>query len=201
VGCRRDGDADGVVLTGPIVRVLVAACAALLVIAGIGALVVHSQPVWYLRVRYPLAYEQTLRAYARERGLDPSLVAAVVYAESRFDPDARSDAGAVGLMQVLPGTGEFIARSTGGDDFVVSDLRKPDLNVRYGTWLLAYLRDHYHGDMRLALAAYHAGQANVDEWLRDDRGIVFPETRAYVDEVERVRQVYASAYRDELGLR
>ncbi len=69
----------------------------------------------------------------------------------------RSSAGAVGLMQVLPETGEFIARSTGGSDFIEADLRDPDINVRYGTWLLDYLRDRYDGDVATALAAYHAG--------------------------------------------
>jgi soluble lytic murein transglycosylase len=101
-------------------------------------------------------------------------------------------------MQILPDTGRFIARSTGGADFVVEDLRSPGLNVRYGTWLLGYLLDRYGGDLRLALAAYHAGSGNVDDWLESGSGIAFPETEAYVDEVQRVRQVYAKAYSDEL---
>ena len=103
-------------------------------------------------------------------------------------------------MQVLPETGEFIARSTGGTDFVEADLRDPDINVRYGTWLLEYLRTRYDGDVETALAAYHAGPANVDEWRRTGAGIEFPETRAYVDEVLRVKQVYAQAYGRDLGL-
>jgi soluble lytic murein transglycosylase len=102
-------------------------------------------------------------------------------------------------MQVLPETGRFIARSTGGTDFVEADLRDPDLNVRYGTWLLDYLRRRYDGDVETALAAYHAGPANVDEWRRTGSGIQFPETRAYVDEVTRVRQIYAKAYGSDLA--
>ncbi len=170
-----------------------------LVVAGTAAWVVEAEPDWYLRARYPLEYDQVVRSYARDRDLDPALVAAVIYAESRFDPNVTSSAGAVGLMQLLPETGEFVARQTGGEDFVVADLRDPDLNVRYGTWLLAYLRDRYDGDLRTALAAYHAGPANVDEWRRTDSGIAFPETLAYVDEVERVRRVYARAYPGALG--
>lgn len=182
-------------------RFLVFLALVVLAFAGVAAWVVDAQPGWYLRTRYPLEYERAVRGYARERGLDPALVAAVVYAESRFDPNAESSAGAVGLMQLLPETGEFIARSTGGADFVVADLRDPDINVRYGTWLLAYLLDRYDGDLSSALSAYHAGPANVDAWRRDGRGIAFPETRAYVDEVTRVRRVYARAYGPALGLR
>jgi soluble lytic murein transglycosylase len=179
-------------------RFLVAISVALLAFAGVAAWVVDTEPSWYLRARYPLEYDHAVRSYAHERGLDPALVAAVIYVESRFSPNVTSSAGAVGLMQVLPETGEFIARRTGGEDFVVADLRNPDINVRYGTWLLAYLLDQYDGDLRTALAAYHAGQGNVDRWLAEGSGIVFPETLAYVDEVERVRQVYAKAYPDAL---
>jgi soluble lytic murein transglycosylase len=180
------------------VRFLVAISLALLAFAGAAAWVVDAEPDWFLRARYPLEYDQIIRTYARERDLDPALVAAVVYAESRFDPNVVSSAGAVGLMQLLPETGEFVAERTGGEDFVVADLRDPDLNVRYGTWLLAYHRDRYDGDVRTALAAYHAGPGQVDEWRARNQGIVFPETLAYVDEVERVRRVYARAYPDEL---
>jgi soluble lytic murein transglycosylase len=89
----------------------------------------------------------------------------------------------------------------GGEDFVLADLRDPDLNVRYGTWLLAYLLGRYDGDLRTALAAYHAGPGKVDEWREQGKAIAFPETRAYVSEVERVRRMYAKAYPDVLGPR
>lgn len=181
-------------------RFFVLALAAAFALAAGVAWVHEEEPGWYLRARYPLEYEQLVRANARNRDLDPALVAAVIYAESRFDPNARSSAGAVGLMQLLPDTAAFIARKTGGEDFVVADLRDPEINVRYGTWLLDYLRDHYGGDVSTALAAYHAGPGNVDEWRRTDQGIGFPETEAYVREVERVRSVYAKAYGSELGL-
>jgi peptidoglycan lytic transglycosylase len=180
-------------------RVLVAISFALLAFAGAAAWIVEAEPDWYLRSRYPLEYAQVIRAYARDRDLDPALVAAMIYAESRFDPNVRSTAGAVGLMQLLPETGQFVATSTGGKDFIEADLRDPDINVRYGTWLLAYLRDRYDGDLTTALAAYHAGPANVDAWRARGRSIAFPETRAYVDEVERLRRVYARAYGPDLG--
>jgi soluble lytic murein transglycosylase len=179
-------------------KALVALSVVLLAFAGAAAWVVEAKPSWFQRAQYPLEYDQAIRAYARERGLDPALVAAMIYVESRFDANVTSHAGAIGLMQILPDTGRFIARSTGGDDFVVADLRDPDLNVRYGTWLLTYLLDRYDGDVATALAAYHAGPANVDAWREEGSGVRFPETRHYVDEVLRVRDVYAEAYADVL---
>jgi soluble lytic murein transglycosylase len=179
---------------------LTLAAVAVLGVAVAGAWVADSEPGWYLRTRYPLEYEQIVRGHARNYDLDPALLAAVIYVESRFDPNAHSAAGALGLMQLLPETAEGIALRTGGDRFVVADLRDPEINVRYGSWYLSHLERHY-GDTRLALAAYHAGQGNVDAWLRDDVGIAFPETRDYVDEVTRFRKVYARAYAAELGLR
>lgn len=178
-------------------RFLTSAAVAVLAVAGIAAWVVKDEPDWYLRARYPLEYEQIVRGHARNYDLDPALLAAVVYVESRFDPNAESAAGALGLMQLLPETAKGIAARTGGDRFLVADLRDPEINVRYGSWYLAHLERRYH-DVRLALAAYHAGQGNVDDWIRDAAGIAFPETRDYVDEVERVRRVYARAYPDEL---
>jgi len=164
-------------------------------VVGGGALyVVHSQPPWYERLRYPLRYEQIVRAHARNYRLDPALLAAVIYTESKFDANAHSDAGAIGLMQLLPDTAKGIALRTGGKRFVVSDLYDPEINVRYGAWYLRHLLDRYGQDERTALAAYHAGQANVDKWRAEGVGIQFPQTRYYVDKVERLKKVYARAY-------
>jgi soluble lytic murein transglycosylase len=179
-------------------RFLVAISVALLAFAGVAAWVVEAEPDWYLRTRYPLEYEHIVTAHARNYDLQPELLAAVIYAESRFDPEAVSTAGAVGLMQLLPETAKGIALRTGGDRFVVTDLRNPEINVRYGSWYLDHLRDRYDGDLRLALAAYHAGPGNVDSWLDAGGGIAFPETRDYVEQVLSVRSVYAKAYPDLL---
>jgi soluble lytic murein transglycosylase len=165
--------------------------------AGAVAWTVNAEPEWYQRVRYPLRYEAIVRAHARNYDLPPTLLAAVIYTESKFDADARSGAGAVGLMQLLPETAKGIAVRTGGDRFVVADLLDPELNVRYGSWYLRNLIDRYD-DLPTALAAYHAGQGNVDEWRRQGVGIQFPETRDYVDKVLDVERVYADAYADEL---
>ena len=165
----------------------------LLVVVGAGgAAVVAWEPDWYLRARYPLRYEHIVRGHADNYHLDPALVAAVIYQESKFRADARSDSGAVGLMQLLPETAKGIATRTGGSQFEVDDLYDPEINVRYGSWYLRHLIDKYGTEER-ALAAYNGGQGNLD------RGIVYPETRHYVDRVLELRGIYRKAYPSELG--
>jgi peptidoglycan lytic transglycosylase len=165
----------------------------LIVLVGAGgAAVVASEPDWYLRARYPLRYEHIVRGHAENYRLDPALVAAVIYQESKFRADARSDSGAVGLMQLLPETAKGIAARTGGSQFEVDDLYDPEINVRYGSWYLRHLIDKYGTEER-ALAAYNGGQGNLD------RGVMYPETRHYVDRVLELRGIYRKAYPSELG--
>ena len=162
-----------------------------------GGLLVYAdsaEPAWWLRLRYPLEYTSIVRAHAENYELDAALIAAVIYRESRFDPNAVSEAGAIGLMQLLPDTAEGIALNTGGSKFLVSDLYDPELNVRYGSFYLRRLVRKYDGDVELALAAYHAGQGNVDEWLSRGERIGFAETREYVADVIELRGLYGKAY-------
>jgi soluble lytic murein transglycosylase len=180
-------------------RYAVAALALVAALAATAFSLEQSKPGWYAQLRYPLSYEHVIRGHAENYDLDPALLAAVIYRESKFDADARSSSGAIGLMQLLPDTAKGIAVHTGGEKFVVEDLYDPEINVRYGSFYLRRLLRKYD-DERLALAAYNAGQANVDEWLAEGKGIQFPETLQYVDEVLELRDVYARAYGDELGL-
>ena len=152
-----------------------------------------TKPGWYERLWYPLHYKEIVLGHARNYRLDPAFLAAVIYTESKFHADARSDRGAVGLMQLLPETAEGIAARTGGSRFRVSDLENPEINVRYGAWYLRHLLDRY-GDERLALAAYNAGQANVDRWRARGLPIQFDETEKFVDKVERLTKTYRHAY-------
>jgi soluble lytic murein transglycosylase len=124
----------------------------------------------------------------------------VIEQESKFDANARSSAGAIGLMQLQPATAEGIAKYTGGSKFTISDLDDPEINVRYGAWYLHHLMQKY-GDERTALAAYNAGQENVDHWRAAGEGIQFEETRDYVSRVERLKGIYRRAYASQLGLR
>src|SRR6185437_660994 len=152
-----------------------------------------TEPPWWARLWYPLRYTSIVRGHAAHYRLDPAFLAAVIEAESKFNADAQSSAGAVGLMQLTPTTAKGIAQYTGGHNFRLSDLRNPEINVRYGAWYLRHLLDRY-GERRLALAAYNAGQAKVDEWLRRGVDIQYPETRHYVARVERLAAIYRRAY-------
>ena len=159
----------------------------------------RAEPAWWARLWFPLRYASIVRGHAANYRLNPALLAAVIEQESKFDANARSSTGAIGLMQLQPTTAEGIAVRTGGSKFVLSDLYNPEINVRYGAWYLRHLLDKYH-DERTALAAYNAGQENVDRWRVEHEQVQFPETRAYVSRVERLKNIYTRAYRSALGL-
>jgi len=159
-------------------------------------------------VALPLSDASIIREQASEKHLDPALIAAVIYAETKFDPRA-SPAGAQGLMQILPGTAYYLAHLSGGTSFTAGDLAKPDINVAYGSYYLRYLLDHYDGNEMLAVAAYNGGLTNVDEWVARARAegtqlspetIPFPETREYVQRVLSAQAAYRAKYSRQLGL-
>jgi soluble lytic murein transglycosylase len=156
----------------------------------------------------PLSDAGIIREQAAKKHLDPALIAAVIYAETKFDPRP-SSAGAEGLMQILPGTAYFIAHLSGGSQFTASDLATPSINVAYGSYYLRYLLDHYNGEEMLAVAAYNGGLANVDSWVARARAagrqltvdtIPFAETRAYVQRVLAAQRRYRATYARQLGL-
>jgi soluble lytic murein transglycosylase len=151
----------------------------------------------------PLKHEDVIRQQASEKGVDAALLAAVIYSESKFS-DATSSAGARGLMQITPAAAQEIERLSGGTTFKLDDLSDPEINIRYGTFLLRELLDRYDGDRAAALAAYNAGPGNADKWGGSSLNvsdIPFPETRAYVEEVLDKRQAYRDKYGKELGYR
>jgi soluble lytic murein transglycosylase len=149
----------------------------------------------------PLRHEDVIRQQSNEKDVDAALIAAVIYAESKFE-DQTSSAGARGLMQITPEAADTIARNSDATSFELDDLSDPEINIRYGTFLLHELLERYDGDEVAALAAYNAGPGNADEWggsgmTMDD--IPFPETRAYVEEVLDKRDAYRKKYAKELG--
>ena len=153
-------------------------------------------------VTLPLRHEDIIRQQAREKDVPPDLIAAVIYAESRFR-DQTSNAGARGLMQITPSTAGVIEQLSGGQTFKFSDLSDPDINIRYGTFYLHYLIEKFDDNEVAALAAYNAGETNVSNWGGSNLqlgDIPFPETRVYVENVLEKRDEYARHYRHELGL-
>ena len=113
-------------------------------------------------------------------------------------------------MQLMPETADYIAQKSGGTAFEQGDLATPQVNISYGSWYLRYLLDKYDGREVLALAAYNAGEGEVDEWVaeagargetfRAAQHIPFPETRHYVQKVLDARKDYRGTYASELGL-
>jgi len=159
-------------------------------------------------ITLPLEHQDIIREQADAKGLDPALIAAVIYRETHFRPRT-SSAGAEGLMQLTPDTAKFIAGKSGGTAFTVEDLATPKVNIAYGAWYLRYVLQRYDGNAKKALAAYNAGEGNVDKWVAaagaagHDFGlsdIPFPETRAYVENVLASQSEYRASYAKELGL-
>ncbi|HEU4462998.1 MAG TPA: lytic transglycosylase domain-containing protein [Solirubrobacterales bacterium] len=149
----------------------------------------------------PLRHEDVIRQQADEKEVDAALIAAVIYSESKFR-DQTSSAGARGLMQITPAAADTIARNSEATTFELKDLGDPEINIRYGTFLLAELLERYDGDEAAALAAYNAGPGNADKWGGSGltvEEIPFPETRAYVEEVLEKREEYRQEYPSELG--
>jgi soluble lytic murein transglycosylase len=190
---------------------------AIVVVASAGILIVGFKELGVedklQELTLPLRYEDVIRQEAGDEDIarvagneislpetDPALIAAVIYAESRFR-DQTSSAGARGLMQITHETADTIERLSGGETFEYDDLSDPELNIRYGAFFLRYLLYLYEGNEEAALAAYNAGITNADQWggaglERDD--IEFAETRDYVAEVLDKREQYRDHYRVEL---
>jgi len=149
----------------------------------------------------PLEHEDIIRQQAKEKGVDAALIAAVIDTESKFT-DAESSAGARGLMQVTPEAAKDIARHSGATSFHTSDLSNPEINIKYGTYLLAERIEDYEGNVAAALASYNAGPGPVEKWGGSDlkvENITYPETRAYVELVLERQKEYREKYASELG--
>ena len=175
----------------------IAAVAVVAVVLGVSGVFNHV----IKELTLPLRHEDIIRQQANEKQVDASLIAGVIYAESRFR-DQTSRAGARGLMQITPTTAHEIERLSGGTTFKLNDLSNPDINIRYGTFYLSHLLDLFDGSEVAALAAYHAGPTAVEDWggggLTLDE-IPLDETRDYVEEVLDKRRDYRREYAQELG--
>ncbi len=156
-----------------------------------------------LKVFFVLKYQTEIVRFSQSNKLNPSLVGAMVFAESGFNPKAVSHKGAIGLMQIMPNTGEWIAQELGEKGYSSEELLNPEKNLRIGTWYLAYLKRLYKDNDYLALASYNAGHRNVSRWVREGtwsgdsvkiEQIPFPETKKYLIKILFYRKVYNYLY-------
>ncbi len=155
-------------------------------------------PRHFLRLHYPLRYGELIERESQDYGLDPNLVRALILQESYFNPTARSGVGATGLMQLMPPTARERARRL-GIPFAASRLESPEVNIELGVAHFRFLLRLFNGNTHLAVAAYNAGQGNVERWRRSApskpldefiESIPFPETRNYVKRVTMLRSAY-----------
>lgn len=151
--------------TNRALRIIAAAvfAAALLVLL---IILMHGRAPKELPRSYPMKYTDLIRSNAAMQGIEPAQVAAVILAESGYDPNAVSSVNAQGLMQIMPDTGKWLAGKF-DEEYVEGCLFDPATNIRYGCWYLGYLMRRYDGDLTCATAAYHSGQGTVDGWLAD----------------------------------
>ncbi len=172
---------------------------------GVAASVLHEAAS---NLALPLSDAGIIREQASQKDLDPALIAAVIYAETKFEPRP-SSAGAQGLMQILPSTAYYLAHLSGGTRFTAGDLSTPSINVAYGSYYLRYLLNHYDGNEMLAVAAYNGGLTNVDAWVArahaegthlSAEAIPFPQTREYVRRVLSAERAYRETYPRQLGI-
>lgn len=173
----------------------------LLVVSGYS--IYHSD--WFQKKYvYPFPYQEFVYDYAAEQELDPFLVAAVIRTESKFNPQARSPKGALGLMQMMPETAKWVAEQMEfSSEFSLEQLRNPDVNIRMGTWYLSSLKKEFRSNEVLMLAAYNGGRGNVKQWMiryewsmsfKDAEKIPFLETREYVNRVLYSKKRYQELY-------
>lgn len=155
------------------------------------------------KMAYPLEHESEIIKYAKMNDLDPYLVCGVIHSESKFDAEAVSKVGAVGLMQIMPDTGSWIAKKMGLEGYSEEKLKDPETNIRMGCWYLRYLSDRFDGNLINMLAAYNAGPNRVLQWLQDPQyskngqltEIPYEETKNYVKKVQSAKEKYETYYK------
>lgn len=155
------------------------------------------------KIFFVLNYQNEIIKFSEVHQLDPALVGAMIFVESGFNPKAVSHKGAMGLMQIMPDTGEWVAKEMGTRKFSIEDLLEPEKNLRIGTWYLDYLQRYYNGNDYLALASYNAGHRNVSKWVREGiwsgdsvkiEQIPFPETKKYLIKIIFYKKIYGYLY-------
>ena len=177
-----------------------------LIILVFGSTIYNLTQEKYLLMSYPIKYEELVEKYADENRVDKFLIYAIIKTESDFRPEAESNVGARGLMQIMEPTFEWVRyRFDDSEDLVFDIMYEPEQNIRYGSYLIAYLID-YFGSIELAICAYHAGIGNVDNWLQNSeyskdgaRLDVIPisDTEYYLKKVTNALNIYHNLYMEE----
>lgn len=154
---------------------------------------------------YPTAYTDLIAEYSKEFSLDPYLVTAIMRCESSNDANAVSKKGAIGLMQIMPDTGAWIAHKLDLDDvYREQQLFEPETNVRFACWYLRFLTNRLNEDRTCIIAAYNAGHGSVEKWLQDPtysangtlQKIPYPETERYLTKITTAYEKYTTLYPD-----
>ena len=188
-----------------LVKIILLAVLALGLLALIAVLLQEKAPEPATIKTYPMEYTDLIRANAAEQEIDPAYVAAIILAESSYNPDATSAVNAQGLMQIMPDTGAWLAGKF-GEEYADGCLYDPETSIRYGCWYLGYLTRRFGGDLMLATAAYHSGQGTVDKWLANPlysaNGVKLdvipgPEAEKYVARVLNYYEEYKKLYAED----
>lgn len=178
----------------------------LLVIA-FGGWKVWSSDTVQMRFVYMWDYQQDIVTYSKKNNVDPFLVAAIIKNESNFKHDAVSKVGAVGLMQIMPETGRWIAEQMGLENYQDSDLYQTRKNIRMGCWYVGELEHEFQHNLVLLMVAYNAGRGQTHEWMQENgwdynfndiKSIPYSDTREYVAKVLQDRDKYYLLYKDKI---
>ncbi|GAK38725.1 lytic transglycosylase domain-containing protein [Paenibacillus urinalis] len=155
---------------------------------------------------YPIHYKEQIRTHSENYEVDPFLVASIIRVESNYKLSRESKKGAIGLMQLMPDTANWILETARLDNVTLDELKhEPDANIQMGTWYLDYLSDHFEGNPIAAIAAYNAGQGNVGSWIKEGKWdghldtigeIPIGETRHYVQRVVYYYNQYKDIYKE-----
>ena len=175
---------------------------------GFGGWRVWSSDFVQMRFVYMWPYQQEILEYSDKNKIDPFLIAAIIKNESGFDQKAVSDAGAVGLMQIMPETGRWIAEQMGIDCYTDDALYLSRTNIRMGCWYVGELEHEFKENLTLIMIAYNAGRGQTKQWMQENNWdynfnrieeIPFPDTRVYVNKVLQDRDKYYLYYKDKIN--
>lgn len=178
-----------------------------LLVIGFGGWKIWSSDTVQMRFVYMWDYQQDIVTYSKKNNVDPFLVAAIIKNESNFKHDAVSKVGAVGLMQIMPETGRWIAEQMGLENYQDSDLYQTRKNIRMGCWYVGELEHEFQHNLVLLMVAYNAGRGQTHEWMQENgwdynfndiKSIPYTDTREYVAKVMQDRDKYYLLYKDRI---